>query len=134
MSDLPAPSTETVRPYTVARDSMESWTLEQFRLHFPDLGCAAAPRCLDCPLLLCKHDDFQGYVLWKRQRTDRAIWASCEEATGLNKRQRVAAVAERFGITDRTVWRALRNVALWDGEAGITGSVGYREAPAVASW
>ena len=133
MSHFSAMTTERVRTTTTSYASMESLTLEQFRLHFPDLGCAVSSGCLDCPLPLCKHDDWSGYCRWKTQLNHRAIAAAWEETAGADKSQRVAAVAERFGVTNRTVWRALRNVALWDGEAGITGSVDYQEATAVAS-
>lgn len=34
----------------------------------PDKGCDVWPRCLECPLSLCKYDSIEVYHEWKRQQ------------------------------------------------------------------
>ena len=66
----------------------------------PDLGCEAAPKCLECPLPQCKHDDPAAYQRCQRQRMDAARIATMDR-----ENLTVAEAAERFNITIRTVFR-----------------------------
>ena len=65
-----------------------------------DHGCEIAPKCLECPLPQCKHDDPSGYVRGLTQRRDARILEEMEQR-GLS----VDAAAQVFGVTVRTIFR-----------------------------
>ena len=69
----------------------------------PDIGCEAAPKCLECPLPPCKHDDPAAYQRWRRQSAGGGDAARI--ATMDRENLTVAEAAERFNITIRTVFR-----------------------------
>ena len=66
----------------------------------PDRGCDVAPKCLECPLPQCKHDDPLGYVRGLMQQRDALILEEMEQR-GLS----VEEAAQVFGITVRTIFR-----------------------------
>ena len=65
-----------------------------------DHGCEIAPKCLECPLPQCKHDDPLGYVRQLRLDKDALILEEMEKR-GLG----VDEAAQVFGVTPRTVFR-----------------------------
>lgn len=70
----------------------------------PDTGCDVAPRCLACPLPMCRYDDPAWFHGHRRMIRDLRI-------VDLYKvmKNRVQ-VAERMGLSPRTVDRALAKV------------------------
>jgi len=64
-------------------------------------GCDVSPSCLDCPLPVCRYDDPRWYVRYRQQQQDLRL-------AQLMKLERLGAVevAEKLGITVRTVYRA----------------------------
>tara|TARA_Y100000310_G_C20434529_1_gene693101 strand:+ start:255 stop:533 length:279 start_codon:yes stop_codon:yes gene_type:complete len=66
---------------------------------YQDTGCQVSPSCLRCPLPVCKFDDINALYLYQRQTRDAEVWAALQE--GLTTLE----VAERFGLTERTVYR-----------------------------
>ena len=71
-------------------------------LERPDRGCEVSPSCLACPLERCKYDDPESYLLHLRQQADREKLAVIR-----TEWLTPAEAAERFGITQRTVYRLL---------------------------
>jgi hypothetical protein len=73
------------------------------QMHYSDTGCEVSMSCLECPLPQCKFDDPAWYQAYKRQGRDmEVVWAYKEE------RLSVFQVARRFGVSPRTVHRAIR--------------------------
>ena len=70
--------------------------------HYADTGCEVAPTCFDCPLPRCKFDDMEWF--YKYRRLGRYLhMASVIHSEGLS----VSEAAERFSVTQRTVFRVL---------------------------
>ena len=66
---------------------------------YPDRGCAAAPRCLSCPLARCRYDDPAAY-----QRQSRGdVEAQTLAAQGMKPNE----IAAHQGVRVRTVYRRL---------------------------
>lgn len=66
-----------------------------------DDGCEVSPSCLSCPLERCRYDVPGGLAAVAREAragTIRELYAAGEP---------VGAIAARFGISKRTVFRAL---------------------------
>lgn len=70
---------------------------------YPDVGCEVSPSCLRCPLPHCRHDKRAGIRSLTRERRD-AQMASAIQTEDLT----VPQVARRFGVSERTVFRALK--------------------------
>ena len=70
---------------------------------YRDNGCAVSRSCLRCPLPQCKYDDPN---LKRREARDRRD----VEILALRRRKRltVKEVARRFGVSERTVFRAVQ--------------------------
>ncbi len=83
--------------YAPAPDSLPE------EMHYADTGCEASASCLKCPLPMCKFDDPAWYQAHKTRERDMEVVAAFREE-GL----RVFEVADRLGISARTVSRALR--------------------------
>ena len=66
----------------------------------PDEGCEVAPRCIACPLPICKYDDMPSYRREKQVQTYKIIIDLVR--TGLTNQK----VASHLGIAVRTVQRA----------------------------
>ncbi|MCS7206788.1 MAG: helix-turn-helix domain-containing protein [Dehalococcoidia bacterium] len=82
---------------------------------YRDEGCEVSPACLQCPLPQCKYDDPEGYRRWlaqQREARDRQIW-EVRQREGLT----VPQLAQRFGVSQRTVFRAL---ARWRGSIPLS--------------
>ena len=74
-------------------------------MHYADNGCEVSLSCLRCPLPQCKFDDPAWYQARRRQGRDMQVLTVYKE-----ERLSVFQVAERFGVSPRTVHRALRRV------------------------
>ena len=69
---------------------------------YHDDGCDVSASCLRCPLPRCKYDVPNSARQERRDRRDAEIMAA-------RRREGLTALelAERFGVSERTVWRAL---------------------------
>ena len=65
---------------------------------YPDRGCDVSPSCFTCPLPACKYDDYYGYLRWLRAQRKAPVQAALDTMS-------VAEVAEKFGLTERTIFR-----------------------------
>lgn len=77
------------------------------QMHYADTGCEASLSCLMCPLPMCKFDDPAWYQEHKRRERDKEVVAAFRE-DGLH----VFEVADRLGVSVRTVHRALRRTGI----------------------
>ena len=69
---------------------------------YTDEGCEVSPSCLRCPLPQCKHDEPGWYLRQRRAERDRTmLWLRSREG------MTVTQLARRFGVSKRTVFRAL---------------------------
>jgi len=73
------------------------------QMHFPDDGCDLHPRCLSCPLPRCKYDDPVGVRRSLTLARDEEIMR-LRVGEGLS----INALASRFGLSRRTIFRILR--------------------------
>ena len=84
--------------------------------HYVDTGCEVSDSCLDCPLPKCRYDDPAWYLRNRRLARDfRIVQTMQQEALSIED------TAERFGITNRTVFRILqrcREATMRDSPAG----------------
>ena len=73
--------------------------------HYPykDDGCGVSSSCLNCPLPQCKYDDPAGYYQGLRQDRDSRVMEAWQR-----ERPAVPELAQRFGLSQRTVYRILR--------------------------
>ena len=71
-----------------------------------DDGCEVSPSCLRCPLPVCKYDDPGREHRDRREERDRRD----EEILDARERERLSAteLARRFGVSERTVFRAIQ--------------------------
>ncbi len=75
--------------------------------HYRDEGCEFAVSCLDCQLSKCVYDEPGGRQHWlKGQRDGEIVRLFYVEGKG------VMELGLRFGISQRTVQRALKNYLL----------------------
>lgn len=73
--------------------------------HYRDDGCDIHPHCLSCPLPRCRYEEPGGLRALLNQRRDGEI---------VELRRRgvpVAVLADRFGVSRRTVFRILERTA-----------------------
>ena len=78
---------------------------------YRDNGCAVARSCLRCPLSRCKYDDPNARRREARDRRDGEMLA-------VRRRERltVPELAVRFGVSERTVFRAVQRERELGGE------------------
>ncbi|MBN4064333.1 helix-turn-helix domain-containing protein [Dehalococcoides mccartyi] len=69
---------------------------------YKDDGCDASPSCLECPLTLCRYDDPSWLQNASRRTRDNEIFQLREE------RVPIAVIANKFGISTRTVHRIVQ--------------------------
>ncbi len=75
--------------------------------HYRDEGCEFADSCLNCPLTKCIYDEPGGRQRWlKRQRDRQIVRLFTVEGKGVKE------LALMFGLSQRTVQRALKNSLL----------------------
>ena len=72
--------------------------------HYRDEGCEFADSCLSCPLTKCIHDEPGGRQHWLKRQRDRQI-----VRLFTTEGKRVKELALMFGLSQRTVQRALKN-------------------------
>lgn len=70
--------------------------------HYKDEGCEFAPSCLECPFVRCVYDAPGGKQHFVKELRDQEILSLY--TTGKEARE----LAEIFGISQRTVHRALK--------------------------
>jgi hypothetical protein len=72
-------------------------------IRYRDEGCDLSPSCLNCPLPLCRYDHPGGVRSLRTLGRDREI-------VRLRRSERVPidALARRFGVSRRTVFRILK--------------------------
>ena len=68
----------------------------------PDLGCDVAPRCVECPLPMCRFEHPGGIRGVLKIARNREIVRLYEEGVAAE------TLAERFGTSERTVWYAVQ--------------------------
>lgn len=93
--------------YTKSRRRREDPAVDGLpeQMRYADTGCEASMSCLECPLPRCRFDDPAWYQAYKlRERDEEIAWAYQYENL------HVFEVANRFGVSVRTVHRALRRV------------------------
>ena len=85
---------------------------------YKDDGCEVSPSCLRCPLPQCKHDEPGWYLRERRAERDRTM-SRLRSREGMS----VTQLARRFGVSKRTVFRALHRATLRQaqGERDSTG-------------
>ncbi len=72
--------------------------------HYSDDGCEMATSCLNCSLPTCIYDQPGGRQHWlKRQRNREMTRLFTTEGKGIRE------LAQTFGVSQRTVQRALKN-------------------------
>ena len=72
--------------------------------HYRDEGCEFADFCLDCPFPKCIYDEPRGRQRWLKGQRDREIVRRFYiEGRGVKE------LAPQFGVSQRTVQRALKN-------------------------
>ena len=72
--------------------------------HYQDEGCELAGSCLDCPFPQCVYDEPGGKRHWQKEQRNRQILKMFKaEGRGIGE------LAETFGVSRRTVQRALKN-------------------------
>lgn len=70
--------------------------------HYRDTGCEVSPSCLRCPLPACVYDEPAGSKRAARMERDAEICRLYRERAG-----NVTTLAQRFGLSRRTVQRAI---------------------------
>jgi transposase-like protein len=68
---------------------------------YADTGCDLHPSCLNCPLVRCRYDEPGGARRILSKERDQAI------ITLQRQGRSISAIAGRFGISRRTVFRVL---------------------------
>jgi hypothetical protein len=92
VATLPRPAL----PVLARRDALPENT------NYADTGCDLHPSCLSCPLVRCRYDEpggARGLLGRARDRSMVAVWR--------RERLGVEALARRFGVSRRTVFRVL---------------------------
>jgi transcriptional regulator of acetoin/glycerol metabolism len=69
--------------------------------HYRDEGCDIYPSCLRCPLPRCRYDEPGGIRALLGAHRDRLIVDLRRQGMGIDE------LARRFGVSRRTVFRAL---------------------------
>jgi hypothetical protein len=90
------------------RDALPEHTL------YLDTGCDLHPSCLACPLVRCRYDEPGGVRRLLSNQRDRTIVALQRQGRPVN------AIAQRFGISRRTVFRVLAKAKADGGKSCTT--------------
>jgi hypothetical protein len=70
-------------------------------IHYQDQGCDIHPQCLTCPLTRCRYDEPGGLRALLNAQRDRHVISLKHQG------ESVDAIARRFGLSRRTVFRIL---------------------------
>ncbi len=84
---------------------MEELDLLPEYTNYQDEGCEFSPSCLNCPLSRCIYDEPRGRQRQLKMRRDKEI-ARLFHDEGKGVRE----LARRFGVSERTIQRALKRV------------------------
>ncbi|MBI4300982.1 MAG: sigma-70 region 4 domain-containing protein [Chloroflexi bacterium] len=90
---------------------------------YKDEGCDLAPSCLSCPFSACRYDETNFRPSLPRLR-GQEVWRLRYEQ-GLS----IADLAGRFGVSKRTIHRALRRVSYEQTNFAPAGSPDGSRAP-----
>ncbi|MCX7912716.1 MAG: helix-turn-helix domain-containing protein [Dehalococcoidales bacterium] len=87
-----------------ARDNVETGEpdLPPEFCHYRDEGCEFAPSCLSCPFPRCLYDEPRGKQRWLKAMRSREI----KRLRGSG--WKVSELATLFGVSERTIQRALK--------------------------
>jgi hypothetical protein len=91
-----------VRP--LRRDALPEHT------RYMDSGCDIHPACLTCPLVRCRYEEPGGFRGIAGRERDASILRARRE-DGMT----IQAIARRFGLSRRTVFRVLARARVQDG-------------------
>lgn len=72
--------------------------------HYQDEGCEFSQTCLNCSLPVCVYDEPRGRQRWLKSQRDSELVRLFEK-----EGKRAPELATMFGISRRTVQRALKN-------------------------
>lgn len=81
--------------------------------HYHDEGCELADSCLNCPFPKCIYDQPGGRQRWLKRQRDREV---ARQFTAEGKG--VKEIARSFGVSSRTVQRALKTYLKGDRNEG----------------
>ena len=70
---------------------------------YRDEGCEFADSCLNCPFPRCIYEQPGGRQRWLKRQRDREMARLFTEGKGIKE------LAQSFGVSQRTVQRALKN-------------------------
>ena len=99
--------TNDITPGEISEDQPNELDLPPEYCHYRDEGCEFADSCLKCPLSKCIYDEPGGRQRWLKRQRDRQI-VRLFTIEG----KRVKELALMFGLSQRTVQRALKNSLL----------------------
>ena len=99
--------TNDITPEEISEGQHDGLDLPPEYCHYRDEGCEFADSCLNCPLSKCIYDEPGGRQRWlKRQRDRQIVRLFTTEGKGVKE------LASMFGLSQRTVQRALKNPLL----------------------
>ncbi len=78
---------------------------------YEDEGCEYAASCLKCPFRRCIDEEPGGRTQWLRRQRDRAM-----VRLYISGKKPVGEIAQLFGVSPRTVQRALKNPDCYEKE------------------
>ncbi len=82
--------------------------------HYRDEGCDLSDSCLDCPFARCIYDEPGGKQRWlKKLRAREMVRLFTTKGKGIKE------LALMFGVSQRTVQRALRNTLDESAKKGV---------------
>ncbi len=96
--------TNDITPREISEDQHNELDLPPEYCRYRDEGCEFADSCLNCPLTKCIYDEPRGRQRrLKRQRDRQIVRLFTSEGKGVKE------LASMFGLSQRTVQRALKN-------------------------
>jgi hypothetical protein len=89
-------------PEAATKNPQETLDLKPEYCHYRDEGCEYAKACLECPFPQCLFDEPRGRQRWLKHTRNKEIKRL------FNTGKRVKELAALFGLSQRTIQRALR--------------------------
>ena len=74
-------------------------------IYLEDTGCEDAPKCLECPFVICKFEDFTEFKRLQRVASDKEIYDII-----IQSKFTPLQAAKHFNITLRSVYNIQRRV------------------------
>jgi hypothetical protein len=96
-----------IKPHVTSQGLIEDKLPE--RTAYKDDGCDVSDSCFVCPLWQCKYDDPFWYQQYRKNGRDSEV-ISVYKTEGATIHQ----LAQRFGVSARTIHRALRRARSFD--------------------